>query len=82
MVRIKHRYLLVQILYPSSEPATSHGGDRNRLPSVSVVPDAVQFHQPTSDRLTAQLLTRTIRSEIAALYGDYGVGVTATRLTS
>jgi len=41
----------------------------------------VQFHQPTPDALTPQLLSRAIRDEVSLLFGDYGVGVTAGSLS-
>ncbi|KAI1498674.1 Rpp14 family protein [Biscogniauxia marginata] len=62
MVRIKERYLLVNILYPSDL------GSRPDLPDVVVV------NQPTTDQLTPVVLLRGIRSEVANLFGDYGSG--------
>lgn len=68
MVRIKHRYLLINILFP--EPQKD---DKN-------IPEIIQFHRPTPDALTAQLLAQIIRENISLLYGDYGVGVTSGSL--
>ncbi len=70
MVRIKERYLLVNILYPdfSKEKAS--------------VPDVVVLHQPTTDSLTPQALARGIRSEVASLFGDYGSGAVERNLNS
>ncbi|GAW25503.1 putative rpp14 family protein [Rosellinia necatrix] len=62
MVRIKERYLLVNILYP-----TELGARPN-------LPDVVVLNQPTSDELTPAALLRAIRAEVAALFGDYGSG--------
>lgn len=62
MVRIKERYLLVNILYPTEL------GTRANLP------DVVVLNQPTSSELTPAALLRAIRAEIAALFGDYGSG--------
>lgn len=82
MVRIKHRYLLVNILYPHitrellPRPAPPSSKDAKTLP------DVVRFHAPTSNELTAQLLLRTIREHILLLYGDYGAGVTGSGLSS
>ena len=72
MVRIKHRYLLLNILYPESDYQTlkNRGSARDPLPNI------VQFHQPTSDDLTPQTLARAIRDQIALLYGDHGAGIT------
>ncbi|KAK7538159.1 Rpp14/Pop5 family-domain-containing protein [Phyllosticta citribraziliensis] len=67
MVRLKHRYLLVNFLYPS--PATT--------PKTSNAPPSViQFHQPSSDRLTAGYLVKLIRDSIVDLFGDHGAGLT------
>ncbi|KAI0856659.1 Rpp14 family protein [Xylaria cubensis] len=62
MVRIKERYLLVSILYPTEL------GTRTNLP------DVVVLNQPTTDELTPVALLRAIRAEVAALFGDYGSG--------
>lgn len=85
MVRIKHRYLLVQILYPDPFPLSSKpSSSKPNLPSSSAaaapLPNVVRFHQPSPDDLTPQVLARAIRDQIALLYGDYGVGMTATSL--
>lgn len=79
MVRLKNRYLLVHILYPDS----SQGPNAKVPPSKpdSLIPEVVHFHQPTPDTLTPQLLTRAIREEVSLLFGDYGVGVTASSLS-
>jgi len=77
MVRIKYRYLLVHILNP--EPA---------LPTAKIVPgpsdktlpDLVQFHSPSPDDLTPQLLARALRDQVQYLYGDYGLGLVASSL--
>ena len=76
MVRIKHRYLLIHILYPEPESKSwsSHESSGKSLP------DLVQFHRPSPDDLTPQLLARSIKDQIALLYGDYGVGLTSNGL--
>ena len=76
MVRIKHRYLLLDILYPDSD----HQTHKNQASARDPLPDIVQFHQPTSDNLTPQSLARAIRDQIALLYGDYGAGITNSGL--
>ncbi|KAI9870547.1 MAG: hypothetical protein M1830_004111 [Pleopsidium flavum] len=76
MVRLKNRYLLVHILYPDAPNAKI---TTSKPPSS--VPDVVQFHQPTPDALTPQLLARAIRDEVSLLFGDYGVGMTAGSLS-
>lgn len=64
MVRIKERYLLVNILYPPSPADLAKGG----------VPGSVYLRQPTVDKLTFQSLNKAIRAQVAQLYGDYGAG--------
>ena len=64
MVRIKERYLLVNILYPPSPADLAKGG----------VLGSVYLRQPTVDKLTFQSLNKAIRAQVAQLYGDYGAG--------
>ncbi|KAK5165257.1 RNA-binding protein pop5 [Saxophila tyrrhenica] len=76
MVRVKHRYLLVNILYPddnTSSGATTSKGQKD-------VPYAVQFHKPTSDRVDTRMFMQMIRNGVADLFGDYGSGMTAASL--
>ncbi|MCJ1470598.1 hypothetical protein MMC07_009244 [Pseudocyphellaria aurata] len=76
MVRIKHRYLLIQILYPDPLPASSKPSTK----PATFLPEIVRFHHPSPNDVTPQVLARAIREQIAVLYGDYGVGVTASSL--
>ncbi|KAF2143818.1 uncharacterized protein K452DRAFT_317254 [Aplosporella prunicola CBS 121167] len=69
MVRLKHRYLLVDFLYPSAATTAPD------------LPPAVQFHQPSSDKLTPGYLVKVIRDAIAEQFGDYGAGMTSGTLT-
>jgi len=66
MVRIKHRYLLVEILYPSQRSSSS-----SLTGSLST---HLQIHAPTPDSLTPGLLANLLRDEIALIFGDWGVG--------
>jgi len=76
MVRIKHRYLLVNILYPDQEsPNRQHG-----VKPTKDLPYTVQFRKPSSDQLNARLLARMIRDSILELFGDYGQGMIAASL--
>ena len=63
MVRIKERYLLVNIIYPPDQSQSKAG-----------IPDYVIQHQPTVDQLTPVLLLKAIKAEVASLFGDYGSG--------
>jgi ribonuclease P/MRP protein subunit POP5 len=71
MVRIKHRYLLLNILFPASF---------NSIPtsrSSSVQPSSLTFHSPTPPQFQAASLINLIRESVAELFGDYGVGTIA-----
>lgn len=64
MVRIKERYLLVNIIYP---PQTPKSGS-------AAVPDLLVQHQPTTENLSAGALAKAIKDKVALLFGDYGAG--------
>lgn len=70
MVRLKHRYLLVNILYPELE----------KTQSKTRVPDTVTIHQATSQQLTPSALVKGLKAEISTLFGDYGTGAIAESL--
>jgi len=72
MVRIKYRYLLVNILYP--ELPQKLGSEK--------VPDVIIFNQPTSDALASYPLQKAIEAEVAKLFGDYGAGAVKASLQS
>jgi ribonuclease P/MRP protein subunit POP5 len=67
MVRLKHRYLLVSILYPTK-------GSTSTAIKKDEVPDVLQFHAPTPSKFNEGALARLIRDSVAELFGDYGVG--------
>ncbi|KAJ5148174.1 hypothetical protein N7526_001526 [Penicillium atrosanguineum] len=69
MVRLKNRYLLVDILYP--DPTTWPTTKSKPLNPQSA---HLSIHSPTSDALTPGLLAKMIREEVAEMYGDWGVG--------
>ncbi|KAI9667643.1 MAG: hypothetical protein M1821_000460 [Bathelium mastoideum] len=70
MVRIKHRYLLVNILYPNGPTAAKASKEKR-----DAAPDTLQIHHPTSDGLTIQLILSMIRRGVGELFGDYGAGM-------
>ena len=77
MVRIKHRYLLVNILYPEQEARKtkqSGSGGKDDLPYT------VQFRRPGPEQLNGKLLSRLIRDGVADLFGDYGSGMVSGSL--
>ncbi|KHJ30193.1 putative rpp14 family protein [Erysiphe necator] len=73
MVRIKNRYLLVNIIYP---------GPELHQKAVKVeTPNVLIFNQPTTDDLTSQVLLKSLRSMVLNLFGDYGAGAIADSLS-
>ena len=84
MVRIKHRYLLVQILYPGSPTSSTSQTSASKATISSTanqLPQIVEFHRPTPDDITPQVLLKLVRDHIQLLYGDYGVGVVGGALS-
>ena len=73
MVRIKHRYLLINVLYPDG-PASKLIYDPEETP------DTVQFHQPSSPEWTDVVLRRLVQQNVSELFGDYGSGMVAGSL--
>jgi ribonuclease P/MRP protein subunit POP5 len=71
MVRLKNRYLLVNILYPE----LGKGQEKTN------VPDTVTFNQPTTDALNAHALLKGLRAEVQNIFGDYGSGAISDSLS-
>ncbi|KAL4803865.1 Rpp14/Pop5 family-domain-containing protein [Aspergillus unguis] len=73
MVRVKHRYLLIEILYPDSTsgPQTSASSSINHGQRQK---SQLQIHAPTSDALTPSLLAKLVRDQVAEIFGDWGIG--------
>ncbi|KAL4921425.1 Rpp14/Pop5 family-domain-containing protein [Aspergillus aurantiobrunneus] len=72
MVRVKHRYLLIDILYPDPSSSPSSSSNPSRKPHGQQ--SQLRIHAPTSDALTPSLLAKMVREEVAEIYGDWGVG--------
>lgn len=66
MVRLKHRYLLLNILYPPHTDAQKTQLDEKAF--------HLQLHRPTPDALTPQALARMVREAVAEMFGDWGMG--------
>ncbi|KAF2226926.1 Rpp14/Pop5 family-domain-containing protein [Elsinoe ampelina] len=77
MVRIKHRYLLLQLLYPS---APSSSSSSSSPPSSDPHQFTLHLYAPTPDTLTPALLARLIRDQVSLLFGDHGAGLVASGL--
>lgn len=75
MVRIKHRYLLVNVLYP--DPKTNNVKLPDQAGETSF---SIQFQQPSSDNLTVKALLKLVRDGVADLFGDYGSGKVSASL--
>jgi ribonuclease P/MRP protein subunit POP5 len=73
MVRLKHRYLLVNILYPEQEPRNTR--QQPTSAAKDGLPYTVQFRRPGPEQLSGKLLLRIIREGVADLFGDYGSGM-------
>lgn len=69
MVRLKQRYLLVNILYPPTNPTSS-----------SLATKPISFQTPTPDYLTAGNFVAHLRNHITLLFGDFGLGVSLSSL--
>ena len=67
MVRLKHRYLLVDILYPTKNAST------RTLPQQDT-DDFINFHSPSPSKVNDRDLSRLIRETVAEIFGDYGAG--------
>ncbi|KAJ5256866.1 hypothetical protein N7478_012970 [Penicillium angulare] len=74
MVRLKNRYLLIDILYP--DPATWPSSNADPKAKAKSTPAQLAIHSPTSDALTPGLLAKMVREQVSDLYGDWGVGKT------
>jgi ribonuclease P/MRP protein subunit POP5 len=75
MVRLKHRYLLVNILYPEQEPKNTRQQSTSTSATKDDLPYTVQFRRPGPEQLSGKLLLRIIREGVADLFGDYGSGM-------
>lgn len=64
MVRVKERYLLVNIVYPQG----------SRDASKPLLPDLLLYNQPTTDAFTARTLVHAIKAEVTHFFGDFGAG--------
>lgn len=78
MVRLKHRYLLVNILYPPTASNTLpvakplvQGKDTTEFAETEF---HLQVCRPTPDYFKAQLLARMIRDTVSDTFGDWGMG--------
>ncbi|KAI3402222.1 hypothetical protein diail_151 [Diaporthe ilicicola] len=64
MVRIKERYLLVDIVYPEAAQGQAKAG----------LPDLLVYNQPTANACNSRSIQYAIKAQITGLFGDYGAG--------
>lgn len=64
MVRIKERYLLVNIVYPEAVQDQAKAG----------LPDLLLYNQPTANACNGRSIQYAIKAQITDLFGDYGAG--------
>lgn len=64
MVRIKERYLLVDIVYPEAAQNQTKAG----------LPDLLVYNQPTANACNARSIQYAIKAQVTDLFGDYGAG--------
>lgn len=64
MVRIKERYLLVDIVYPEAAQNQAKAG----------LPDLLVYNQPTANACNARSIQYAIKAQVTDLFGDYGAG--------
>jgi len=69
MVRIKNRYLLLNILYPESDTTSKTSKSA-----------ALSFQKPTPDYIDAGRFIGSVRYHISLLFGDFGVGASLSSL--
>lgn len=83
MVRFKHRYLLIDILYPPASHSDSNVDTTttiiNKSKHTHTITDNANkihllIHRPTPDTLTPQSLARAVREHVAEMFGDWGMG--------
>ncbi|KIW21246.1 hypothetical protein PV08_01826 [Exophiala spinifera] len=77
MVRIKHRYILFDILYPSTTTTTTTSPSTLSTPQP---PSFILFSHPSPSHISAQLLLANVRSSIQSVFGDHGLSVTQPSL--
>lgn len=64
MVRIKERYLLVNIVYPEAAQDQAKAS----------LPDLLVNNQPTANACNGRSIQHAIKAEATDLFGDYGAG--------
>ncbi|KAI9717203.1 MAG: hypothetical protein M1828_007396 [Chrysothrix sp. TS-e1954] len=74
MVRVKHRYLAAEILYPSQHPTIAIAPTA-QASKQSAAESTLLFHRPTPNTLTSSHLIRAIRSHLQLLFGETGAAL-------
>lgn len=74
MVRIKHRYLLFDILYPPTSDSKITPRDEFSTFSKSELNALIQLHQTSPAKINPRTILSTIRKALQDNYGDTGSG--------
>ncbi|KAK6200407.1 Rpp14/Pop5 family-domain-containing protein [Scheffersomyces amazonensis] len=72
MVRIKHRYILFEVLYPPTK-----SGEDSETFSNSQVDALLTLHQSSPSTINGKLIVSILRKSIQTYYGDQGAGTAA-----
>lgn len=83
MVRIKQRYLLFNILYPSNPPASKNPlapGAATAIPAPTPPISYISIHRASPSHVTSRHVLSTVRNNISNIFGDHGLGVTQSSL--
>lgn len=81
MVRLKHRYVLFDIVYPPEKTMNS-SRDRHKFSSFSLSPKEalLQLHEASSSRLNQRSITTILRQVIEDHFGELGAGLAGQSL--
>lgn len=74
MVRLKHRYILFEILYPPSTDTSKTPRDDFVSYCNSQIDSLVVLHQSSPGTINQRTLTNCIKNMILDVYGDFGLG--------
>lgn len=74
MVRLKHRYILFEILYPPLVDGRKTPGEEFVNFSKSQNESLMTLHQSSAGSINPRTLSNTIRTIVQDIYGDIGLG--------
>ena len=77
MVRIKHRYILFEILYPNT-PRNEQSNSSSNISNSSI--QLIPFHRSSPNEITPKVLLKLLRKSLSLYFGDYGSGISSASL--